>query len=604
MRSNFWTCFAIGIFSGLCIFGVNSVSAEQKAAVVNSAADFSSGAHSVITVNPVGGPRTSQNDLLPTLSDLTVSAYGKYFYRLGRFMMDNVAKFDIANPTTAVWQYSTLDDGDSVSSNPFGIVFASEQKAYLLRYGKTKAWIINPSTTSEKTFKIGELDLTGYADADGIPEMAGGVIVDGKLFIIIQRMNRDDSWAPGTAYVSVFDVSTDTEIDTGLSGSQLLKGIELPMANPNVIQYLAETGMIYIGCQGRLENTWAGTPAEFTGGILQMNPQNYNIDVLVDDGDDTNHPYGNISKMAVVSKNKGYFVGYMGWGDNEIYDFNPSTGSVSGSVLPSLANKNLTDLKVDENGYLWVGNASDHGISIVDPSDDSIDESVSTNLDPQAIAFTNEMTYAYYLPYMVSGNDWDTGLAVRNLSKTDSATVSVIGINSSGTTIYSNPLFISPEGQANFAVGEGLDLEGWLRIDSTQPLGGLSFIFTYCSEPIMADMPFIKDLSKSLLIPHLAQTGASWDTTVYVCNPNGSAATVTLRFVSQDGNTEVSKNYSISANGSLSVSLDDLVGSNDVKSGSVEISSDQAIGAFALYENLKSENGCYFSGINTTDITP
>ena len=32
-------------------------------------------------------------------------------------------------------------------------------------------WIVNPSATTSGEFKIGELDLSPYADSDGIPEM-------------------------------------------------------------------------------------------------------------------------------------------------------------------------------------------------------------------------------------------------------------------------------------------------------------------------------------------------------------------------------------------------------------------------------------------------
>jgi hypothetical protein len=83
-------------------------SAETQTAVVATvAADWSSGAHSAISVDPTGGPRTAQNELLPTISDITVSAYGKYFYRMERSGANNVAKFDINEPQTVIWQFST-----------------------------------------------------------------------------------------------------------------------------------------------------------------------------------------------------------------------------------------------------------------------------------------------------------------------------------------------------------------------------------------------------------------------------------------------------------------------------------------------------------------
>ena len=131
-------------------------------------------------------------------------AYGKYFYRIERYQADNVTKFDVAAPGTVIWQYSTLDDGETVSSNPYDLVFASETKAYLLRWGRSTAWIVNPSATTQADFKIGELDLSAYADyADGVPGMAAGLILDGKLFIIMQNIDQSGDYTPGTPYVAV-----------------------------------------------------------------------------------------------------------------------------------------------------------------------------------------------------------------------------------------------------------------------------------------------------------------------------------------------------------------------------------------------------------------
>ena len=56
----------------------------------------------------------------------------------------------------------------------------------------------------------------------------------------------DDIFCPSnTAYVAVFDVATDTEIDTG-KGEGSKKGIPLPIRNPLSIQYVAENNRIYI----------------------------------------------------------------------------------------------------------------------------------------------------------------------------------------------------------------------------------------------------------------------------------------------------------------------------------------------------------------------
>lgn len=386
-----------GLMASLVLAALPAVGAQTETAVVATvAADYSAGAHSVISVAPVGGPRNVQNDLLPTdVSDITVAAHGRYFYRIERFQADNIAKFDIAAPITPVWQFSTLDDSATGSSNPYDLIFVSDQKAYLLRYEKTVAWIVNPSATAEAEFKIGELDLSAYADADGIPEMNSAAIADGKLFIAMQRLDRDNGWIPSnTAYLAVFDTATDAEIDTGVANDDGVKGIPLPVTNLGAIQYLADTDRVYVQGVGDYGSSWTGRDPEYSGGIATVDPNTYTVSLLVDDGDATDHPYGNISGMCVVSANKGYFVGYAGWGDNTLYAFDPLTGDVYGSANAELTGKNIAGMEAgayaDNNGMLWVCNQTDAQVVVLNTADDTIDERLDTNLNPIRVVFTVE----------------------------------------------------------------------------------------------------------------------------------------------------------------------------------------------------------------------
>ncbi len=276
-----------------------------------------------------GGTTVLNNQFVSTNWEINVDRYGLYYYRLGRFMADKITKVAVDAPNTPIWQYSTNDSGSTESSNPYQLVFVNSQKAYLLRYGVAKAWIVNPSTTTEAGFKTGELDLSAYADADGVPEMVAGVIANGKLFVILQRL--DSSFCPSnTAYVAVFDVASNTEIDTGL-GSGDMKGIPLSVKNPQSIQYLPENNTVYVQGVGSFPG-YCNPFYEYTGGIETINPQTYATSVILDDGDEADHPYGVISGMLIASTTKGYFVGYDGWQDNTLYEFNASTGEVVGAL--------------------------------------------------------------------------------------------------------------------------------------------------------------------------------------------------------------------------------------------------------------------------------
>lgn len=368
--------------------------AAQQAVCINAAADYTSGAFSVISTEPVGGPRDIENDINPTISDLGLDAYGRYFYVIERATGENITKYAIDNPKVPIWQFSARDDADTVASvNPHSIVFASPTKAYLMRNNTSVAWIINPEAKDVAEFKTGTLDLSAYNDQDELgPEMTAGVVVGNKLFILMQRLNQNDSWIPNEAYVAVFDTTTDQEITT--SSSTGMKGILLPVKNPSAITYEPVSGMIYVLGQGKFESSWSGTQAEYSGGIATIDPDTYETILLLDDGDDTAHPYGNFSGMTILSLEKGYFVGYAGWGDNTLYEFNPSTGEVIGVVNDHLQNKNIAGMEAgaagDDNGLLWVTNSTDAEIVIIDPADNSIDETIGTNLNPKKIVFVSD----------------------------------------------------------------------------------------------------------------------------------------------------------------------------------------------------------------------
>ncbi len=393
-----------------------SAADSQKAVVGLRDAGYTSGAHGLAGVEPVGGPRTLTENLLPTdTSDIGLAAFGSYFYRLEKMNRDNISKFSLDAPDTVIWQYSTIDAGEAVSSNPHSLVFAAPNKAFVIRYGSAKAWIVNPMAAAETQFKIGELDLSSYADGDGIPEMENAVMAGGKLFVILQRL---ENWVPSnTSYVAVFDAATGQEIDTGITNADGVKGIPLPGRNPTSIQYLADNNTVYVACTGSYPG-YGNPEYEYTGGIVTIDPDTYEARMLVDDGTADSHPYGAITGLALVSATKGYLVGYAGWGDNSVYSFNPSTGVVADKALPGLSHKTISAPPViyekdvmpraavpglehmnisgmqsgiykDKNGLVWVcaSTFTSNELVVLNPADDSIDETMTLELTPMEVSF-------------------------------------------------------------------------------------------------------------------------------------------------------------------------------------------------------------------------
>ncbi len=365
---------------------------QRFAVTVTAAPDFSSGATSVISADP---PRTARNNLKPTISDLAVACHGRYFYRIERFLADNVTKFDVRDPDQVLWQTTTQDPTDTTSSNPGAMAFVDDRKAYLLRYGSRKAWIVDPSASDPKDFKVGELDLSAYDEGDGVPEMQAAVVVGNKLFVLMQRLHF---FVPQVeAYVAVFDVDTDTEIDTGQSPGSGLKGIALQVRNPMTLRYDQSTGLLYVSAPGRF--AFGGTPAEYSGGIEAIDPETFETHLVLDDGTEDDHPLGQILDAVVVSSQIGYLIGSAGFQDNTLYRFDPQTGAVVSDAsgpraVLGLAGLNLTHLAVDGEGRVWIGNGdpSAPGMMVLSPHDDPDadaleDALIGTELNPIQTCF-------------------------------------------------------------------------------------------------------------------------------------------------------------------------------------------------------------------------
>ena len=367
-------------------------STKQTAVVATVASNFSAGAHAVFSTEP---PFSGKTHLAPTISDITVTCDGEYFYRIERFKGENVARFSAAQPDTPIYQYSTKDSSgvETASSNPYGLVFISETKAYLLRYGSPKMWIVNPAATSEAEFKIGEIDLSAYS-VDGAPNASKGIAVDGKAYIVMQRL--DKSYVPQDAYVAVIDTTSDEEVDTDPS-QEGPKAILLPVKNPGDIEYSEADGLIYVQGTGRYGSSFSGRDPEYTGGIASIDPKaGYATRLVLDDGDAQQHPVGLITGMEIVSATRGYVIGYKGFTDNALYSFNPGTGTLdtdaSGKplVVAGITGTGIGGLAADASGTLWVSiaDANDPGLKLLKADDGSvIEERVSTVLNPAAITF-------------------------------------------------------------------------------------------------------------------------------------------------------------------------------------------------------------------------
>lgn len=203
-------------------------------------------------------------------------------------------------------------------------------------------------------------------------------------------------------------------------------------------------------------------------------------------------------------------------------------------------------------------------------------------------------TFTYYSPYFKS-DGW-TGLGLSNLSA-ERANVSVYIYANDGAPLATETKAIDPNGQTHFVTGSVITEDGWTKIVSTKKIAGLCLAGSEGDGSYMADIPMTETLSTSLVIPHVAY-GPVFDTTIYISNPNESAATTQITYAAMNGALPYgSHTMSIPANGCAQVLLSDLTSDEMINGGRVNINSSRGVTAFAIYNNLKS-GGRSFAGLN------
>lgn len=369
--------------------GSGPVAGENTVVVSTVAAD---GSGSDIQLIDLEQGLTAMPGIAPTdKSDTTALRYDEHFYRLGRFNIDKLTKYSFDNPSVALYEYSTLNDPEEPTGNPYTVVFASEEKAYVIQYGKDEIAIINPSAQSQDDFITGGIDLSAYADGDasGAVEASDGVIVDGKLFVVMQRLVGYSPAEEGvSAYIAVFDIDTDEEIDTNPNDDAgNLKGIELSTRNPNKFVYQQDLGLL-LQSTGDAFYGFNGREPGYTGGITEIDTNNYTETVVVDDGGD----YGFVFDLAVIDENDGYFVAGESFiddsytSDYNLYRFNPSTGDAT--AVADYSSVDFGEITAGPQGNLWIG--------IVDPAQPRIElfdgentvETIGLLQNPGAILFS------------------------------------------------------------------------------------------------------------------------------------------------------------------------------------------------------------------------
>lgn len=350
------------------LFFATDVLANQA---IITTTDYSSGSFSSLDLST----NTATNDHLTIHSDAVVRTYRDKVYIINRLGQDNVLVLDHRDLKTPLTQYSTGN-----GSNPHDMAFVSEEKAYISRYGQTQLLIVNPVTGD----LLGEVELSVFADADGLPEVSQLALYGNHLFAACQRLDRDNGWVPtDVSVIAVVDVLTDqvVDVDANTAGVQ---GIVMASKNP--------AGAVLRG------NKWflsaVNTFDDLTdGGIEVIDLANLRSDGVVLGEMALG---GNLSSMAMVSDDEGYVVVLDASFVNVVKRFGLGMQSVSaglsglsGGFVPSLGVFGGRLYVLDGGSFVDPTSA---GVKVYDvKTDQLVAGPISTGLLPGSIAFVGSV---------------------------------------------------------------------------------------------------------------------------------------------------------------------------------------------------------------------
>jgi len=306
--------------------------ADERAAIVSAAScDFATGGLAAVDV---GNLSVLEHVVGTVEPDSVIRLQAGRVFVVNRYSGSSVQEIDPGNSLATLWRCSV-----GAGSNPHDILLIAPDKAYVTRYDATSIAIVDPSVgESCAGFVRGYIDLSPWADADGIPEMDQMVRVGNRVFVAVQRLNRDNFFRPATnGALVVIDVDVDDAI----------AAIELALSNP----FTETKGLLYDAARERILVGGPGTLFSDLedGGIEAVDPKSLkSLGVLLSGAD----LGGDLGDFAMLGSRRGYAIVAGASYEATVVEFDLDTGIEGDPLITSPLL--LSDLEVTEEGRLWV----------------------------------------------------------------------------------------------------------------------------------------------------------------------------------------------------------------------------------------------------------
>jgi len=352
----------IVVIAALLSIALSSAQAQSDLFIITS--DFSTGSTSLLK----DGAEEADLNLLGVHSDAVGHYHDGQIYIVNRFGQDNIIVLDESAPRIPLAQFSVGN-----GTNPHDIEIVAVDKAYVTLYERSELLVIDPRDGAER----GRIDLSAFADADGLPEVSQIVRVGQRLYLSCQRLDRNNGWGPvDQSFLIVVDIASDrlVDVDPNADGVQ---GILLSASNPN--------SLVAIG--DRIAVSAVASFGDRSGGIdLIDTATNRSLGLAI--GEEALG--GDINFIAMVDGDRGFAVVSDENFANHVLPFNLRSGEV-GAALEGLSGGFIPSIAVDSNRLVVAdqGSFSDPasaGLKIFDTSNgQSLQGPIATGLPPVGI---------------------------------------------------------------------------------------------------------------------------------------------------------------------------------------------------------------------------
>ncbi len=306
--------------------------------------DYQTGSFSLLKME--SGIPWVGNAPFPIHNDAVARFYDGFVYIINRWGADSVtlidAKGDFSSPVT---EYSV-----GIETNPQDIAVL-KNKAYISRLQAKSLLIVNPRNGD----KLGEIDLSEFADEDGFPEMAGMALIDDKLYVVLQLLNTQEPWWPPSGKGKLLEIDTNED--------KVINQYELNGENP---WSLSDSLKVYDGEIYIIEH---GSSFDTKDGIVEkFNPEMKEFKLVITEEE----LGGDISDIEIFSKEIGYAVISEEDWDTAVVKFNPESGKKT-KVLYSPGGYSVADIEIFED-MLLVANRDPEssGIVLISIRDDAV----------------------------------------------------------------------------------------------------------------------------------------------------------------------------------------------------------------------------------------